>query len=470
MAVPKTLEHRYRPRGPAASIFRGDAARRPEVLLAGPAGTGKSRSCLEKMLACALRNDGMAGLIVRKTNVSLAATGLRTWERFVAKEAMASGECWFFGGSTRLPPAYRFQNGSSIAIGGLDKPEKIMSSEYDLIYAQEATELEVADWEACTSRLRNGVLSYQQLLADCNPSHPLHWLKQRCESGACTMLDTRHEDNPVYFDEIRAPGGLTEYKITERGRQYLDRLDKLTGVRYLRLRKGLWVAAEGVIYEDFDPRLHVIEPFAIPDSWTRYWVVDFGWNAPFVLQMWAVDGDGRAYLYRELYGTGRLVEDWARDALDLVSIADPSDPDSLRARIWREPKPRVVICDHDAEGRATLEKYLGRGTVPATKGVDDGIQSTQKRFRVAGDGRPRIFIFRDARANRADPALVDARKPTCTVEEIVAYVWDTGVVRALGASERTIKDIPLKKDDHGMDCMRYLAVELEKGRPRVRAG
>ena len=44
-----------------------------------------------------------------------------------------------------------------------------MSTECDMISRQEATELELADWLALTTRLRNGVMPYQQLIADCNP-------------------------------------------------------------------------------------------------------------------------------------------------------------------------------------------------------------------------------------------------------------------------------------------------------------
>jgi predicted O-methyltransferase YrrM len=57
-----------------------------------------------------------------------------------------------------------------IVVVGLDKAQKVMSSEYDVIFVQEAIELTVDDWEALTTRLRNGKISFQQLLADCNPS------------------------------------------------------------------------------------------------------------------------------------------------------------------------------------------------------------------------------------------------------------------------------------------------------------
>jgi phage terminase large subunit len=173
------------------------------------------------------------------------------------------------------------------------------------------------------------------------------------------------------------------------------------------------------------------------------------------------------YLYRELYGTRRLVEDWCRRVLDLVSDPDPSDPGSVKARIWREPKPKFVVCDHDAEGRATLERHLGRSTLPATKGVADGIQVLQKRYEIQGDGKPRIYFMKGACVER-DRALVDAGQPASTIEEVPAYVWDTSNLIVMGSRETRVAEVPLKKNDHGQDATRYLAVELERGRPRVR--
>ncbi|MFI6388618.1 hypothetical protein [Nonomuraea sp. NPDC050540] len=68
------------------------------------------------------------------------------------------------------------------------------------------------------------------------------------------------------------------------GADYIAKLEKLTGVRYHRLRHGRWVATEGLIYEDFDPAVHVVDRFDIPPEWTRWWTVDFGFTNPFVLQ------------------------------------------------------------------------------------------------------------------------------------------------------------------------------------------
>jgi uncharacterized membrane protein len=46
----------------------------------------------------------------------------------------------------------------------------------------------------------------------------------------------------------------------------------------------------------------------------------------------------------------------------------------------------ATVADHDAEDRATLERY-GVYTQPATKDVSPGIQAVQARLRRAGDGK-----------------------------------------------------------------------------------
>lgn len=432
---------RYEPRGAAQQLFK---ARGSEVFIAGPAGTGKSLVSLYRMHLVALHNPDARFLIVRKTAVSLGSTTLVTYEKKVAQDALARGIVKWFGGSAREAPGYRYSNGSKINVGGMDKPEKIMSAEYDMVFADEATELTVTDWESIGTRLRNGVLSWQQQIGACNPSGPTHWIKQRCDQGVARMLVSRHRDNPAY---VNADGSYTDA-----GRDYFAKLDNLTGVRKLRLRDGAWAAAEGLIYGEFDESVHLVDPFPIPTEWTRWITVDFGYTNPYVMQWWAEDPDGRLYLYREIYYTRRLVEEHAKQAKELMQY--PSGQ-------WREPRPREVICDHDAEGRATLEEHLGLGTSPATKTVSPGIQAVQARLKVQPDGRPRFFIMRGALVER-DPALDEARKPCSTEEEITGYVW---AVKPGGTSP----EVPLKENDHGMDAGRYIVAARDlAGEPRVR--
>jgi phage terminase large subunit len=452
--VTTQLVHHFEARGANLEALRSKA---PRLLLAGPAGTGKTTALLEKAHQLCLRTPRVKCLILRQTMVSLTASGVQTYEKTVAREALLDGTVSFFGGSRREPAQYRYSNGSSISLGGLDDPLKVMSTDYDWIYVIEATEVKFEAMEMLTSRLRNGRLSFHQLALDCNPDAPTHALKLEADAGRLLMLHSRHEDNPRFFNR--------DGTMTPAGREYIGILDALTGVRYHRLRRGLWVAAEGVIYEEFNPALHVVDRFPIPADWRRIWSVDFGYVHPFVWQDWAVDPDGCMILVREIYRTQTLVEDHARVMRRLMGLGPI---DSLTGRElpyvgpevtgWDAKRPSITVCDHDAEDRATLERHLGWPTRPANKNVADGIQATAARWRPDGRGRARIKLFRDAVVGGRDPLLVDAKKPASTPEEIPTYVWnDKG------------KDEPRKIEDDGSDTVRYAVMEVDvQPRPRLR--
>jgi Phage terminase large subunit len=433
-------------RGAARAVLSNRAG---QVLICGPAGTGKSYACLQKVHMMCMVNPGMRALVLRKTHRSLSATGLVTFREHVLAEAIAAGIVKWYGGSGESPAAYRYGNGSVVVVGGMDNADKIMSSEYDLIYVQEATELTPDDWEKAYTRLRNGRVSFQQLLADCNPQQPSHWLKKLCDEGKTEMLYARHEDNPVLFDEAGT--------LTARGAAYIAKLDALTGVRKMRLRHGQWAAAEGIIYEGWRPEVHLSdrggdEP--LPASWRRIWGVDFGYTHPFVWQMWAVDDDGRLWLEKEIYRSQTLVEDHAKAILDVVTRAD--------GVTWAYPKPSAIVCDHDAEDRATLERHLGLGTSAAQKTVSDGIQAVQARLKVQPDGLPRLIVCRDSLVSR-DQDLADVGHPLGFVQEIEGYVWEPDTKGVVS------KDKPLKINDDSMDAARYVVAHQDLApRGRVR--
>lgn len=415
LANAPVIKDQYRPYGHIRDLFRFKGA---ECMLEGPAGTGKSRGNLEYLNYWAMSVPGCRLLMVRKTRRSLSESGMITLEQKVLHPAQGVR----FHGSKQQ---YQYPNGSIIAVGGLDKSSKIMSSEWDIIYAQEATELDEEDWEACSIRLRNGRLPIQQLIGDCNPGPSSHWIKQREQAGRLLCLPTRHEDNPALFNR--------DGTMTPDGERYLARLDQLTGVRYARYRLGLWVSAEGMVYEDsWDPKRNIINHFYPPKDWPRYLAVDFGFVHPFVCLWAAIDPDGNIYIYRQIYKTKTLVEDHAKMIKEISRWGEANG----------DPLPRAIICDHDAEDRRTLERHLGLGTLPANKNVSGGIQAVASRFRDSGNGRPRLMIMRGSLAHNRDQDQADNKLPTCVEEEPESYVWDTSMGARKGEK-------PVKENDDG---------------------
>ncbi len=203
----------YTPFGAARKAWY---SRRREVLLCGPSNTGKSRAALEKLHYCMDRYKGARGLMLRKTMKSLRQTGMVTYEKKVLPQGWLDNLIHF----NTTDQQYEYPNGSIIAVAGLDDPQKVMSSEWDMIYPQEATELSEDDWQALSIRMRWHHMPYQQMLADCNPGRANHWLKARCDRGQTLMLHSRHADNPAVAPEDMAA------------------LDALTGVWYRRYRLG----------------------------------------------------------------------------------------------------------------------------------------------------------------------------------------------------------------------------------------
>src|SRR3954471_16417783 len=96
----------YQPYGAALDLmYRRDR----EIVLEGPADTGKSRACLEKLYLAARNYPGMRGGIFRKTRASLTQTAMATLERAV----LPAGAAQFH----HADQEYRFPNGSRLIVG-----------------------------------------------------------------------------------------------------------------------------------------------------------------------------------------------------------------------------------------------------------------------------------------------------------------------------------------------------------------
>lgn len=408
-----------------------------EAMLAGPAETGKTLAALTKLHLLLCKYPNSRALMLRKAYTDLRTSAAVTYEKKVLpyepdhpKSAIVK-----YGGER--PDFYEYPNGSRIVCGGLDNPGKVLSAEYDFIYVNQAEELSLNDWEIVMSRAtgRAANAPYTQVMGDCNPGPPTHWILHR---KSLMLFEQRHEHNPTLFNQETG-------EITEQGVKTLSILDSLTGVRKKRLRHGLWVSAEGQVYDTFDPDVHVIEPFVIPASWKRYRSVDFGFTNPFSCSWWAEDHDGRLYLYRQIYMTQRTVKAHAGQINRL------SEGETIV----------FTVADHDAEDRATLHEN-GIPTIAAIKDISRGIQAVQERLRVQADGKPRLFLFRNALVE-ADPTLYREYPgdlyPVNTEQEFTSYVWPEG------ADGKSKKETPVDAYNHGLDELRYMVMARDHGQP-----
>ncbi len=158
--------------------------------------------------------------------------------------------------------------------------------------------------------------------------------------------------------------------------------------------------------------------------------------------MWAANPDGKIFRYREIYHTGRTVAEHCKHIREVCKLN-------------KEPIPTIVVCDHDAEDRATFSNEMGMHTVPAFKQVSPGVQAVQQRLKIGLDSKPRLFFLRDSLVER-DETLFAKKLPVCTEEEIVSYVWPKN------DSGASVKEAPVKEHDHGMDAMRYIVCNIDR--------
>lgn len=388
---------RYHPRGASADLFREHG---PEVVISGAAGTGKTYGALWRLHLAALKYPGMRGIMLRKVQEDLTASALVTYQERVLGAGRFSVRA--FGGSKLTPAGFQYPNGSMLLIGGLDKPDKVMSREYDLVYVNEATEVTEEDWEKLTTRTRWGVMPFQQVFGDCNPQGPGHWLYKRHIDGRLKMLFSVHEDNPSLWDGD---------EWTRAGSAYISRLDALTGFRRDRLRLGLWTSAEGVVYPDFNRQTHVKAVNC--EGWSTVLGMDVGTRNPTALLTIRHAGE-RIHLEREHYQRGMSSD-------DMVDIA---------VARYNETNATHMVLDPSA---ASLIVSLQRRGVNVRKGVNDI---------VVGIGRVTSAL---------DTLTVD---PSCveTINEFESYQYPDG--------RRSGVDVPIKDNDHAMDALRYVVMDL----------
>lgn len=401
----------------------------PEVILEGPYQTGKTIACLQKLNALLAKYPRSRALMVRRTYASLVGSAVISYEQKVLPYPPDHPKCAVEKLGKSKPELYTYPNGSTITLGGLDNPDKFLSAEFDFIYINQAEELLLDHYEKLVGRVtgRAGNAPYPQMIADCNPDIPMHWILQRDRLKRFKML---HRDNPTLYDQETG-------EITELGKQSMEALNALTGVRRKRGLEGLWVGVEGMVYEGWDRNVHLIDHFEIPKSWRRIRVIDFGFVNPFVCQWWAIDGDLRMYLYREIYMSQRTVATHA----------------PLIKRLSAGEEYEATITDHDAEDRATL-KENGIETVAADKRVTVGIEKVQERLVTQKNGKPRLFILRDSLVEK-DMSMELKFKPTCTADEFPAYAWQQA------PDGKPAKEEPVKVDDHGVDATRYGVMWLD---------
>ena len=193
------------------------------ALLEGPAGTGKSAALLTKSHLFAAHYAKCRILWLRQERRSLTESILAIFEQHIVRD-----DPRIVGGANRENRShYDYPNGSIIVLGGLEDGSKIIGAEYDLVVCFEATEMSAEPVYKMLSRMqrRNPRFTpYSQLIIECNPVAPEHWINQDAAAGRFPRFRSRHEDNPSVTPE------------------YLETLRSLPPILRARLYEGRWIS------------------------------------------------------------------------------------------------------------------------------------------------------------------------------------------------------------------------------------
>tara|TARA_R110002020_G_scaffold150501_4_gene327317 strand:+ start:5015 stop:6406 length:1392 start_codon:yes stop_codon:yes gene_type:complete len=193
--------------------------------------------------------------------------------------------------------------------------------------------------------------------------------------------------------------------------------------------QGRFTSMEGLVYP-FDRATHVVEAFDPPEEWPRYAGLDFGTRNPFAYVLGAVDpSDDTLHIYRCHYQREWTLRQHA-EAIHEINDVDPE---------W------IVADCEDRGSRLSLSREHDIVTVPSKKGkgsVRAGINRVCERLAADVNGRPHLVVHDNA-----------STRPL--IREFESYRWDSK------KTKRDQPDMPLKKDDHAMDAVRYLCSLLQ---------
>ena len=239
---------------------------------------------------------------------------------------------------------------------------------------------------------------------NCNPESPAHWIKggQPAKKNALHLHFTM-DDNLTLSPKVR--------------KRYEN---QYAGVFYDRYIRGAWANADGMVYPDFDQKIHYISLPQVPvDEIAKWFVgVDFGWEHYGAMVLLGRTQDGRYYLVKEWAAKHRHIDQWAEIALEIKTKLGNIN----------------FYCDAARPDLVQKLREAGIRAIYARKDVLAGISEVASLYK-----QRRLFVVRE-NAQRFQ-------------EEIYSYVWKPGA------------DEPVKENDDVQDAVRYaIYSDLKYGR------
>jgi PBSX family phage terminase large subunit len=269
---------------------------------------------------------------------------------------------------------------------------------------------------------------------NCNPNGPLHWFKVNWIDKSIGYLSKAEQE------ELKAKNiGLKRIlylhftmddnlSLTERIKQRYRSM--YIGVFFKRYILGLWVMAEGAIFDMWDKINEILES-ELPSgykNYTRYISIDYGTTNPMVF-LDIYDDTDTIWIPREYYYDSKVEQ---------AQKTDKQYADDLVKFVEEGPHPRYIILDPSAASLKAELRSRGLRVKDADNEVSDGIRMTATMI-----GQGKIKMVKD--------------KCKRTIGDITSYIWDAK------AAERG-EEKPVKVADHGADALRYFIKTIIKPR------
>jgi phage terminase large subunit len=139
------------------------------------------------------KNEGKIITICRKTYPALRGTVMRDFLTILKDHEIYSEE-----DHSKTASEYKL-NGNTIEFISLDMPQKIRGRKRDLLFANEANELNFEDWQQLLFRTN------EKVIIDFNPSEEFHWIYDHVlPRKDVEFYQTSYKDNPFLGAEIKA--------------------------------------------------------------------------------------------------------------------------------------------------------------------------------------------------------------------------------------------------------------------------
>ena len=446
-----------------------------EVFYGGARGGGKTDGALGEFIRHAENYGRNAiGLMVRRTLKQLRETMQRSKMIYkpLGAEFNETDKEWTFPNGARLVFAYLERDSDA---------DNYQGHSYTRVYIEE-----IGNFPSATpimklmATLRSGAGVPCGFRATGNPGGAGHqWVKARYIDPAPMgwKIITTEFTNPftgdvVTRERVYIPSRLADN--TYLGGDYVANLQLSGNAELVRAwLEGDWSVIAGAFFPEFGMR-HVVKPFQIPDTWTRFRSMDWGSARPFSVGWWAIsDGSlpafprGAIIRYREWYG-------WN---------GTPNEGCKMTAEeVGRGIAERELLS---APGEPQVYEEIAYGVIDPAAHNQDGGPSIAERILVGSGGRV-AFGRADNKRVARDGAMggwdqLRARLiGTCERDPATgAVLWETGapmiyffdtcthIIRTLPAlqhDEARPEDVDSEGEDHAPDEARYAGMS----RPYVR--